>query len=213
MLINHFLSFYIQFMFMDILQFTFAEISLRILAAIVLLMAFALVLIALAVIVIYSNKQREAISTSPMRSSTTQMLPPTPQPIKTVQLEQTEATLPSPPKLLPSQPVIEKTAIPYLESTLLSRKFFLRQLDQENGDIIGRDMTESGVTVRIDDSFPEWQSVSRHHARIYRQEGKVIIEDNESQNGILIEGRRTVRNLLKDGWKVTIGGVEFIYHE
>jgi hypothetical protein len=30
---------------------------------------------------------------------------------------------------------------------------------------------------------------------------------------VYVQGRRTGRNLLKDGWTVTIGGVEFIYHE
>jgi hypothetical protein len=28
-----------------------------------------------------------------------------------------------------------------------------------------------------------------------------------------VQGRRTVRNLLKDGWTVAIGGVEFMYHD
>jgi pSer/pThr/pTyr-binding forkhead associated (FHA) protein len=173
----------------------------------------ALAIILTALWVIYRNTQVKRSVTKPISASTTQILPPIPQPTQTAQLEETASTLPTPPKPLLPQPIIEKPVIPYLESTLPARKFFLLQIDQENGDLIGRDMTESGVTVRIDDGFPQWQSVSRHHARIYRQEGKVIIEDNESQNGILVEGRRTVRNLLKDGWKVTIGGVEFIYHE
>ena len=60
----------------------------------------------------------------------------------------------------------------------------------------------------------EEPSVSRRHARIYREPGgRVVIDDNQSQNGIQVEGRRTARNLLKNGWRVTIGGIEFVYRE
>jgi pSer/pThr/pTyr-binding forkhead associated (FHA) protein len=76
-------------------------------------------------------------------------------------------------------------------------------------------MPAEGITLRIDEKFPNWQTVSRYHARIYRDPstGRPVIEDNNSQNGVYVQGRRTARNLLKDGWTVTIGGVEFIYRE
>jgi pSer/pThr/pTyr-binding forkhead associated (FHA) protein len=95
-----------------------------------------------------------------------------------------------------------------------SRRFRLNSLDRE-GDVIGRAMPSEGITLRIDESFPQWQTVSRRHARIYQDApgGRVVIEDMGSQNGVYVQGRRTARNLLKDGWTVSIGGVEFVYHE
>ncbi len=104
---------------------------------------------------------------------------------------------------------------PYLLSQQSNIKFPLIRLDkQQGGDIIGRDMPEAGITVRIDESLPNWDTVSRRHARIYRNEtGQVIIEDTGSQNGIRVQGRPTRRNLLKNGWQVTIGSVDLIYYD
>ena len=76
-------------------------------------------------------------------------------------------------------------------------------------------MPAEGITLRIDETFPRWETASRQHARIFRDpaSGRVVIEDIGSQNGVYVQGRRTVRNLLKEGWAVAIGGVEFVYHE
>jgi pSer/pThr/pTyr-binding forkhead associated (FHA) protein len=90
----------------------------------------------------------------------------------------------------------------------------LTNLDAD-GEFIGRATQSEGITLRIDETFPGWETVSRRHARIYRDPsaGHVVIEDLGSQNGVYVEGRRTIRNLLKDGWAVAIGGVEFVYRE
>ena len=67
-------------------------------------------------------------------------------------------------------------------------------------------------TLVIDETFPRWETVSRHHAVITQGEVGYIVEDQGSQNGIRVNDRPTVKNLLRDGWKVTIGGVEFTFH-
>ncbi len=125
-----------------------------------------------------------------------------------------EATPPPSPSSPPSPS--PTPIIPYLEYRTQSgehRRLALDNLD-DGGEVIGRAMPEEGVTLRIDQTFPGWETVSRHHARIYREPGgRVVIEDNRSQNGIQVEGRRTARNLLKNGWRVTIGGIEFVYRE
>jgi len=63
----------------------------------------------------------------------------------------------------------------------------------------------------IGPAFPGGETVSAHHARIFKQGEDWIIADLNSSNGIYINGQRTGRNLLRDGWKVGIGGVVFTF--
>jgi hypothetical protein len=66
----------------------------------------------------------------------------------------------------------------------------------------------------IDESFKGWQTISRHHAVITRDaDGRYIIEDKGSENGIKVNGRPTQKNLLKHDWQVTIGGEPFTFKD
>ena len=76
------------------------------------------------------------------------------------------------------------------------------------GTTIGR-APENNLVITSD--FPDWETVSKHHARIYQQDQHWIIEDTNSMNGVYVNGKRTGRNLLRDGWQLDIGGVEFIF--
>jgi len=71
---------------------------------------------------------------------------------------------------------------------------------------IGRDGDNDLV---IDETFPQWQTVSRQHALISRHERGYVIEDLGSQNGVRVNGRPTPKNLLRTGWPIAIGGVIF----
>ncbi|HEV2229911.1 MAG TPA: FHA domain-containing protein [Steroidobacteraceae bacterium] len=51
--------------------------------------------------------------------------------------------------------------------------------------------------------------VSRHHAVILAGPAHTIVEDLNSTNGVLVNGRRIVRETLKDGDLVTIGRAEY----
>jgi pSer/pThr/pTyr-binding forkhead associated (FHA) protein len=62
----------------------------------------------------------------------------------------------------------------------------------------------------IAQDLPGWETVSNRHARIYEQAGRWVIEDLGSTNGVYVNGKRTGRNLLQDGWRLGIGGVEFV---
>jgi pSer/pThr/pTyr-binding forkhead associated (FHA) protein len=66
--------------------------------------------------------------------------------------------------------------------------------------------------VVITQDLAGWDTVSRHHARIYQREGQWVVDDLDSENGVWVRDRRTGHNLLKDGWRLRIGGVEFIFH-
>jgi hypothetical protein len=65
----------------------------------------------------------------------------------------------------------------------------------------------------INDQFPQAATVSRHHAVISQENGTFIIEDQQSNNGIAVNGKATIKNRLEDGWQVRIGGVEFTFHK
>ena len=54
-------------------------------------------------------------------------------------------------------------------------------------------------------------SVSRHHALIVVGPREAIIEDLNSTNGVIVNGRKVTRQPLVDGDAVTIGEIQFRY--
>ena len=66
--------------------------------------------------------------------------------------------------------------------------------------------------VRVPANWPGGSSVSRRHAQIRREDADFIVEDLGSQNGIRVNGLATHRNLLRDGYRVSFGSVEFVFH-
>ncbi len=78
---------------------------------------------------------------------------------------------------------------------------------------IGRDGKQ---TVKIDDSFADFETVSRQHARIERRENRWVLIDGArpgqvSANGVFVNGKRTRENYLKDGDHLRFGRVEFVF--
>jgi DNA repair exonuclease SbcCD ATPase subunit len=55
----------------------------------------------------------------------------------------------------------------------------------------------------------ESSSVSRHHALVLTNSRDVIIEDQHSTNGVIVNGRKVTRQLLTDGDILTIGEAQF----
>jgi chromosome segregation ATPase len=64
----------------------------------------------------------------------------------------------------------------------------------------------AGCELQIDSG-----SVSRHHALVVVSPRETIIEDLNSTNGVLVNGRKVSRQPLSDGDAVTIGEVQFRY--
>jgi len=100
------------------------------------------------------------------------------------------------------------SAGPYLESVSPAGSPRCLYLKPE-GVTIGRG-PENDLVVPQD--LPGWDTISQQHARIYEQAGRWLVEDLHSMNGIYVNGRRTGRNLLRDGWRLGIGGAEFVFH-
>jgi len=67
----------------------------------------------------------------------------------------------------------------------------------------------AGSELVIDETFPDWQTVSREHAIITRHPRGYVIADRGSCNGLRVNGRLTPKNLLRDGCQVALGGVNF----
>lgn len=54
-------------------------------------------------------------------------------------------------------------------------------------------------------------TVSGYHAEVHYQNGQYVLHDKNSRNGTFVNGRRiSAPNLIKPGWRVTIGDVELI---
>jgi Inner membrane component of T3SS, cytoplasmic domain len=51
-------------------------------------------------------------------------------------------------------------------------------------------------------------AVSRNHARVVQEGGEFIIEDTESRNGLVVDGERVERAVLRPGVRVALGDVE-----
>ena len=62
--------------------------------------------------------------------------------------------------------------------------------------------------IQIDTSY-----VSRHHAVLLSSGDRCIVEDLNSTNGVLVNGRRVGRQILQDGDTVTVGKTEFKYQQ
>lgn len=64
----------------------------------------------------------------------------------------------------------------------------------------------TGCELQIDSG-----SVSRHHALVVVGPRESIIEDLNSTNGVLVNGRKVSRQVLSDGDAITIGEIQFRY--
>lgn len=62
--------------------------------------------------------------------------------------------------------------------------------------------------IQVDTTF-----VSRHHAVLLSNPDHCIVEDLNSTNGVLVNGHRVGRQILRDGDMVTIGRTEFRYQQ
>jgi pSer/pThr/pTyr-binding forkhead associated (FHA) protein len=56
-------------------------------------------------------------------------------------------------------------------------------------------------------------SVSRRHAVIARQDGETVLLDDRSRHGVLVNGERVGRAVLRDGDLIHLGGVAARYVE
>ena len=56
-------------------------------------------------------------------------------------------------------------------------------------------------------------TVSQHHARLRRDQDGYVLRDLGSKNGLAVNGRHTIENLLQDGDRLQFGETEAIFHQ
>jgi len=56
-------------------------------------------------------------------------------------------------------------------------------------------------------------TASQHHARLRRDQDDYIVRDLGSKNGLAVNGRQTLENLLQDGDRLQFGEVEASFHQ
>ncbi len=56
-------------------------------------------------------------------------------------------------------------------------------------------------------------TVSQHHARLRRDQDGYVVRDLGSKNGLAVNGRQTIENLLQDGDRLHFGEAEAIFHQ
>jgi hypothetical protein len=107
---------------------------------------------------------------------------------------------PAAPEPIP-QPILRSAADPALAFPLERRPLGIGRAD--DNDLL------------IDGRYPGWETVSQHHARLEWDGGRQrwIVVDQASRNGVLVHGKRTRENVLRDGDQVCFGSVEFVFQE
>jgi len=105
------------------------------------------------------------------------------------------------------QTSIEKLAIPATGGEDYSAELIRVDGDRAFTQVLGR-RTRIGRAASCELQI-EASSVSRQHALVLVERCEVIIEDLNSTNGVMVNGRRISRQLLNDGDLVMIGDIKF----
>ena len=86
-------------------------------------------------------------------------------------------------------------------------------LEMQDGAFIGvRDGLTLGRVAACDIVIDDTKA-SRRHARLIVESGVVEIEDLQSSNGTLLNGKPVTRRMLREGDEVRIGKTALVYHE
>lgn len=95
------------------------------------------------------------------------------------------------------------------------------EFTKTNGQPVTYPLTKPALTVGrsadndivIDETILQAPTVSKHHARLHRDQDDYLVHDNGSKNGLTVNGRQTLENLLQDGDRVGFGAVEAIFRK
>jgi pSer/pThr/pTyr-binding forkhead associated (FHA) protein len=103
-----------------------------------------------------------------------------------------------------------RATLPYLELEPSGKRFYLARESQTLGR--ARD-----CQLRIRANIPNADTVSYHHARLLKRNGRWVVLDGASNgmpslNGVRVNGKQTIANYLEDGDVVTFGALRFRFH-
>jgi protein phosphatase len=63
----------------------------------------------------------------------------------------------------------------------------------------------------IGDEFPAAASVADHHARVKLRDSSVILEAVSLSEPVFVNGQRTGKNILRNGWRMTLGELDLTF--
>ena len=117
-----------------------------------------------------------------------------------------------------TQPGIEPASSSAVPKTPSSRASSARLICQSPNETIPQEITLSqdedllghspNCTVHL-----VHPSVAAYHAQLRKHPQGYVLVDLQSDTGTFVNGRRITENLLKDGWLVRLGEVEFVFRE
>ncbi len=67
--------------------------------------------------------------------------------------------------------------------------------------------------VVVPESVANYDTVSLHHAQLRRDKDDYVLRDLGSRNGVTVNGRHTLQNLLQDGDRIGFGAAEAVFHQ
>ena len=111
----------------------------------------------------------------------------------------------------------EHEVLPRLVRPSVTKKYLTRIDYRRAGEPVGEYLFEAGRIMlgRAPDSeiHVESRFVSRHHAQIVSSDEGCFVEDLNSTNGLLLNGKPAKKQLLEDGDVISIDDNEFTYHD
>ena len=112
----------------------------------------------------------------------------------------------SPPQIVtpPPRPVV--VSLEFAAETGQSIHFVLDKPTLTIGRAPDNDIVLSAPVVNAD-------TVSQHHARLRRDQDDYIVRDLSSRNGMAVNGRQTIENLLQDGDRLQFGEAVATFHQ
>jgi type II secretory pathway predicted ATPase ExeA len=111
----------------------------------------------------------------------------------------------------------EHEIVPRLVPKVVAKKYLTRIDARRDGEPTGEFFFESGRIIigRAPDSeiYVNSKFVSRHHAQLVSSAEGCFVEDLNSTNGILLNGKSVKKQLLEDGDIISIDENEFVYND
>ncbi len=96
-----------------------------------------------------------------------------------------------------------------------SRPHYLEQTEGEDGIRLYKLSDKKTVIGRAEDAAIRLTSpkASRQHAILRRVAGEFVLQDNDSRNGVHLNGLKVHRAVLRDGDIIQVADGEFVYRE
>jgi pSer/pThr/pTyr-binding forkhead associated (FHA) protein len=106
----------------------------------------------------------------------------------------------------PTPPLPVTSSLEFLAESGQRISFELDKPTVSIGRAAGNDIVLAAPILNVD-------TVSQQHARLRRDQDGYIVRDLNSKNGLAVNGRQTIENLLQDGDRLQFGEAEAIFHQ